>query len=218
MAALFLAALVLIHIPSCGVCAPVPNPASGTAQVEPLTGNLALSIEGGALTSNGHPVKAGYFIPYGATLRLTSEGKAVVRFGGEGALLLKGPAVLRLTRGRHPGAELTQGGLLGVLPRLRNPFYVQTRSVLVAIHGGVSAAHEFYMEARGRDETYFCMCSGEAEVSQAREGRFKAALSSTRHKSYDFRLSQSVLLQSEVPAEHHTDAEIEMLRSTVKAH
>lgn len=160
-----------------------------------------VSVEGGALTADGKPARPGFPFRDGQALHLDG-GRAVLSFGEEGRVLLSGPADLVV---EERGASLSFGGLLSVLDRLRGPFSVRTPTAVAAVRGT-----NFFIEARGKDQTYLCLCSGKIEVSGA--GGFKKTIRASRHSPFLFTRGEKGVVQSAAHMENHTDAQIESLR------
>lgn len=178
--------------------------------VSPLSANEVLSVDGGQLTSNGRPVRAGFFAPSGAILRLSDGARAVVRVGGAGVMGLKGPASIRFLRGRR-GVDLLHGRVLAVLPRVKREVEFRARSVFLSASGGV-----FFVEAGGGRETYLCVCRGALEVREASGHPFRVNLSSSSHRPFLFRSSSQGILQVEAEVKDHDDSEIAELEGLLK--
>lgn len=161
------------------------------------------SIEVGPLTRDGRPVEAGAALDDGSVLHLAA-GKAVLDFGGEGKLLLTGPADFTVeTR----GIALKAGGLLSVLNRLKGGFQVRTPAAVAAVRGT-----EFFVEPRGEHETYLCLCRGRIEVTGVDGAGKPIAIKSANHKSYLFSRVGAVLTKRAARMEGHSDAEIADLK------
>lgn len=162
------------------------------------------SVQGGLLTLGGQPVGGGAELKDGSVLHLTA-GKAVLDFGGEGKVLLTGPADFTVEK---RGLSLKTGGLLSVLKKLVGGFEVSTPSAVAAVRGT-----EFYVEARGEKDTYVCICDGKIDVT-ARGGAGKPVVMKSRkkHKALLFSRGGDGLSKKPAKMEGHTDAEIASLR------
>ena len=170
-----------------------------------LAGGFSVeSVQGGLLTLNGQPVGGGAELKDGASLHLTA-GKAVLDFEKEGKVLLTGPSDFTVEK---RGVNLKTGGLLSVLSKLKGSFEVSTHAAVAAVRGT-----EFYVEARGENATYVCICDGKVDVS-ARDGSGKpvAMKSKKTHKSLLFSRGGAGLSKKPAKMEGHTDAEIAGLK------
>lgn len=150
------------------------------------------SVEGGALTVNGRAASAGTALDPGAVVRLDS-GKAVLDFGAEGRLWLTGPADFTVA---SRGLSVSRGGLLSMLNKLTGAFTVETPAAVAAVRGT-----KFYIEPRGEERTYLCVCKGKLEVASA--GGFKTKMKSADHKAAVFARSGDSVTQTPAGREGH---------------
>lgn len=164
-----------------------------------------LSVEGGTLTSRGKPVPAGAVLRRDQPLRLDGPGRAVIQVGRSGHVLIKGPASLTADPGGARGFFLRAGAVLSVLPRLTGRFHVRTPAAVAAVRGT-----DFYVEARGKDAAYVCVCEGELAVTAGKPGpREKPRpLKGTHHNARLFRAGPRGLVDGSAPMTGHDDAEI----------
>lgn len=174
------------------------------AHAAPAPPARVLSVSSGALTVGGRAVSVGAELPAGAELRL-GGGEAVLELPEAGRVLLKGPA--RLTLGAER-LSLTEGGLLSVLDRLKGRFAVATPAAVAAVRGTV-----FYIEARGPDSTYLCLCHGKLTVRGGKGVRYRYTFSAAHHTAFLFSRGGRREKRAKAPMEHHTDAEIALLTS-----
>ena len=115
-------------------------------------------------------------------------------------MLLTGPGDMKV---RSRGVELTLGGLLNVFPKLRGGFTVRTRNAVAAVRGT-----EFYVETRGADATYICLCSGRITVTGLKDKDFKTTIKAKTHTAFLFHGAGKTLAQAKAPMTGHTDAQI----------
>ena len=157
----------------------------------------------GVLTADGRPLGPGDEVP--ASGVHLSNGTAIL--AEEGArFLLKGPAFLVP---KHASFRLDFGGLLSVLKKGRKRFSVRTPTSVAAVRGT-----DFFVEARGKKETYICICSGKLEASA--KGMGALAMSSKHHLARRFLKKGSGVKTVEGTLEGHTDAELDELRAALK--
>lgn len=158
----------------------------------------------GRLTSRGKALHPGDRVPP-AKLELSS-GTAVFDTDA-GRFLLKGPAAMTPARS---SIRLDLGGLLSVLPKLgRRRFAVRTTTAVAAIRGT-----DFFVDARGENESYVCVCRGEAGLSA--EGLEARKVAADHHKATLFRRAEAGVEASDAGMESHTDEELEELRSAIE--
>ena len=159
-----------------------------------------VSVTSGTLTAGGKAVKAGAELAEGTTFHLDA-GKAVIDLGGEGRLLLTGPADAEL----GPRAlTLGHGRLLSVLHGLKGRFMVRTPVAVAAVRGT-----EFFVEARDDGRTYLCLCEGTLDVTGVPGVSYHKTLRSTHHTGFVYSRHGKELDRNPWRMEHHSDAEIE---------
>lgn len=152
------------------------------------------------------PVQAGAKLKHGRRVQLGGGAKLVLKAGGAGAIMVKGPATFT------PHSDwigLSAGGVLSHLANLTGSFKIRTATALAAVRGTT-----FYMESRQRGGNYLCLCEGALEISRNEESRFRKSLTSEHHQPHLLRFnSEGEGMHSEVGMENHTDEEISELAS-----
>lgn len=195
-----IAALLLSVV--CVLPAPAKEPA--TKKPAPKKAEVkVLSVTGGVLKAAGSPLAAGAAVADGSELRLDA-GQAVLDFGGEGKVLLTGPAVLTVG-GRR--LTLTGGGLLNVMSRLKGRYSVATPAAVAAVRGT-----EFYVEARADGSTYLCLCEGSIEVAGGKGVKYKKRFRAEHHQAAVFSRDGKTLKRVAAEMGGHHDEDIEALK------
>ncbi|MBI3549813.1 MAG: hypothetical protein HY078_12315 [Elusimicrobia bacterium] len=174
--------------------------------------NTVVSVSSGALTAQGKPIATGSFAPYDKPIRLTSGGRAIVKLGNVGGLLLYGPAEFRLTRGQRPGVRVHRGAALVLLSDPKTPVPVSTRNVNIAAPVGA-----FFVEARGSAESYVCACDGVLSITNRQSDADKTKLGGVRHRAVVFKQGPKSLMRAEAPQERHDDQDLTDLRAALGA-
>lgn len=169
------------------------------------------SVEGGALTRASGKLKAGDALKDGEKLSL-SAGRAVLRVGDAGHVLVKGPAKFVVNPGDKAGFQLRLGALLSVLPRLAGElFSVRTPAAVAAVRGT-----DFYVAA-GQLDTYVCACDGKLDIGASKGEHPSLPLEGTHHNARRYRTGPKGVVEAPVDAERalekHTDEGLAALRA-----
>lgn len=172
------------------------------------SGFMVLSVSGGKLSAGGRKAGAGTFLRWGETLRL-SGGRAIVRLGSQGKVMLKGQTRARLLSAREQGFELLHGAILSALPHLRGPFYVRTQTVTAAVRGT-----EFFVETLDKGSAYVCVCRGAVDAYHGtqRPAQGVIRLAGEHHRAWSFALDRGTLVQKDDVLRDHDDGDLAELR------
>jgi hypothetical protein len=85
---------------------------------------------------------------------------------------------------------------------------VETPAAVAAVRGT-----EFYVEPRGKDSTYLCVCRGKVEVRGSGGSRFKTTMKGKHHTAALIQRSGESTKKRPAAMEGHTDAEISALKT-----
>lgn len=168
-----------------------------------------VSITGGTLTQKGKTLKAGTRIVLGGTLQVSGGAKVMLEAGPGGRLLISGPASFTPKNNRF--LLLKAGRLLSSWKKLTGEFKIATPAIVASVRGT-----EFFLESRGANEAYLCVCSGTVEVLDPRseEGGQVAVVKGDHHSAHSFKFSGSSFLQTDAAMASHTDKDIAALRAS----
>lgn len=170
-----------------------------------------ISITGGTLTAQGQALKTGSRIALGKTIQVSGGAQAVIEASAGGRLLIIGPA--SFTPKSSQKFLLKAGRLLSTWKKLTSEFKIATPAIVAAVRGT-----EFFIETRGANETYLCVCTGDVEVFDPRveEGGSVTVIKGDHHSGHNFKFSGSSFLQTDAAMTAHTDSDLENLRKTFR--
>ncbi len=148
-----LAGLLIASLAACGA----PEALHLKTSQESLVTVVSVS---GQVVKSGKPVSAGEPMSVGETIMVDEHGSAILKIKDRASIQLKNSGKLVIDEiSDSIVIMLDYGSLMSVVSPVGKKFQLVTPAATVGVRGTA-----FYVEARGIDQTYVCLCEGTLQI------------------------------------------------------